>query len=257
MDILCEICNEDWTSYGVEHGDMAKWEAKLFRKGSGCPECEGEMPKGADKDDHQDRAARLAFFNHPEEGEEIILRMAAGTVPPKWERPPDPLIQACSCCSLELKRDNDDEELYWKNWGTRFHTEDPTKDFFADWCGESDVCENCQISCSDCSAQLLDDDRDIYEGRVVHHRDDHYGREPLCIDCLSVREMEEEEENLSSRMSNVANDWVWMKKGEEVDEGLVHDELMDAYGKGLLNRDSEEDDMVECLIKLKYAQEED
>jgi len=34
-DIRCVVCGEPWEAYGVNHGDMLPWEAKLFRAGAG------------------------------------------------------------------------------------------------------------------------------------------------------------------------------------------------------------------------------
>ena len=82
MDIKCVVCGEPWDSYGVSHGDMAPWEATLFRRGAGCPCCEG-VPNGwtpSHMDDVEngdgDPMARIIAAE----------RVADGTAP-KWVRP--------------------------------------------------------------------------------------------------------------------------------------------------------------------------
>ena len=38
-DIICAKCSEPWDSYGLDHGDTTKEEARKIRKGQGCPSC--------------------------------------------------------------------------------------------------------------------------------------------------------------------------------------------------------------------------
>jgi hypothetical protein len=45
MDIICNMCGESWDSWGANHGDMAAWEYDLFKKGAGCPSCQGNGRK--------------------------------------------------------------------------------------------------------------------------------------------------------------------------------------------------------------------
>jgi hypothetical protein len=71
-----------------------------------------------------------------------------------------------------------------------------------------------------------------------------------------VREREEAEEALSSLMSEVAEEWLWEKDGEEEDEGSIHDLLLDCYGKGLIRQEGTKEDMVHTLIMMGYAQKE-
>lgn len=86
MDIHCVQCGEPWDAYGARHGDMEQWQYDLFRKGAGCPCCEGkpEKPFQPTKLEHvefgdEDPALRINAFDDRDEGK----------LPP-WEPPPPP-----------------------------------------------------------------------------------------------------------------------------------------------------------------------
>lgn len=79
-DAYCMVCGEPWDYYGARHGDMEKWEFELFRKGAGCPSCEGVTDKPFDP-------TKLA---HIEFGDEDGLERLLPGDRPKWEKPPAP-----------------------------------------------------------------------------------------------------------------------------------------------------------------------
>ena len=259
MDLLCEVCNEPWDSYGVIHGDMAKWESKLFRHGAGCPCCEGDAPEGLAAEDALYNAAKHALFEAPDYCEDTLFRVEFPSKRPRWTRPEDPLVKECTCCTLQLKRDVDDGELYWNprvsslerrgNYDPSRGLGDATEDAFATWSGQEDVCEKCQISCTDCMAELLDDDRDVYdEGRVFHQNHDCYMREPLCMECWELREHNEAEEALAEKVGNVADRHWFKMEGTasiEMDFNEVRDILEDLRGK--IDHETTEDEMADML----------
>jgi hypothetical protein len=41
-DLICPVCGEPWSEYGVMHGDMTPEERENFLSGKGCPICKGK-----------------------------------------------------------------------------------------------------------------------------------------------------------------------------------------------------------------------
>ena len=79
MDANCIVCGETWCA---EEGitDMEPWEFDLFRKGAGCPSCEG-VSNGYDASEDYANAE----FGDEDPTERI---MAISLVHrPKWEKP--------------------------------------------------------------------------------------------------------------------------------------------------------------------------
>ena len=93
MDLSCAVCGEPWDAYGVRHGDMCKWEGKLFLKGAGCPCCEGYEPEGQTEDERLDILRDRLLINPDEDGDlDLLSRIGEGVMDPgrpKWERPAD------------------------------------------------------------------------------------------------------------------------------------------------------------------------
>lgn len=155
-DIHCIVCGEPWDAYGVNHGDMLPWEAKLFRAGAGCPSCEGQAPetpwepRGISDVENGD--------GDPMERIMALERYQDGKAP-KWERPTDPILWTCDACGVQVVRDQDDDELkYDLPHGARgakwYHShnydrgapdEEPEHVF-----GASSVCEFCLSHCDGC-----------------------------------------------------------------------------------------------------------
>lgn len=44
-DLICNVCGEPWSAWGVNHGDMTKEERIKFYRGKGCPSCTKKSPK--------------------------------------------------------------------------------------------------------------------------------------------------------------------------------------------------------------------
>jgi len=187
-DIRCVVCGEPWDAYGVRHGDMAPWEADLFRKGAGCPCCKGETNGYAPE--------RLSDVDNGDEDpmDRIVAaeRVADGTKPP-WIRPEDPTLWTCDACGVRVVRDLDTGELEHRG-GAHFGREEP-EETPAHTFTESDgikVCAECLEHCSECGVHLCQElSSDTYDGfaSFPDPRDEYHAR--VCVDCLSKVEEEE------------------------------------------------------------------
>lgn len=194
-DIRCVVCGEPWDSYGVTHGDMLQWEAKLFRAGAGCPACKGE-PNGWIPE----------TISHVENGDEDPMsrilaaeRVANGNAP-KWERPEDPKHWECDGCGVQVRTDLDDGSLvyhcpfgsvaYYNEYEFEKHGT-PEKTPAHTFEGGFKVCELCLTSCDTCGEALsyrIEGDccADGYVWRVSN--DDTHA---YCADCIFEAEREE------------------------------------------------------------------
>lgn len=189
MDIRCVVCGEPWDAYGVTHGDMFPWEAKLFKAGAGCPSCEG-VPNGF-------APSTLSDVENGDEDPMIRIvqaeRVAEGLAP-KWERPVDPVHWACDLCGIEVVTDLDSGELEyrapWKSKARDWHVshnprngcpeEEPAHVFGR----ETRACEFCLDSCTDCGAKISSQiEGDAYCEGVSFPQPGNY-HDCVCIDCL-------------------------------------------------------------------------
>lgn len=90
-DVYCLKCGEPWDYWGAQHGEMKAWEWDLFRKGAGCPSCEGRRDPNwePNKLEHFE----LGDLDPAERFEEPTA---------KWGPPPNKVVWSCSECGLEL-----------------------------------------------------------------------------------------------------------------------------------------------------------
>lgn len=232
-DILCAICREPWDGYGVEHGDMLPWEAVLFKKGAGCPCCEGESPEGVTLDAAREAQARSIIFDagtdDPPAYESMnTLGLDAPRVP--WERPEDSIVHSCQSCGAEIRRNIDsavlevDEDthdhavgLYWQ--GGRFqelhHHDRNWEDILiaciarkgklhdgppAAWLLNGRFhCPGCAENCGECGELFPSEDLILPEGKC------HVG-DAVCEDCLGTIEYESTIEGIERVGSRFARD---------------------------------------------------
>jgi hypothetical protein len=155
MDIKCVRCGEPWDAYGVAHGDMLPWEAALFKRGAGCPSCEGKSngwePQTIDDVENGDGDPMERIAAH-ENGAAIA-----------WKRPADPVHWTCDGCGVEVVTDLDTNELEYRvpfgakcrQWyaSHRFDRGAPEKEpahVFGEW----KVCEFCLDRCADCGTEI-------------------------------------------------------------------------------------------------------
>ena len=198
-DIRCVVCGEPWEAYGVNHGDMLPWEAKLFRAGAGCPSCEG-VPNGWSPESifdvengDEDPIARIIAAEH----------VANGTKP-EWKRPEDPLHWTCDGCGVEVRTDLDSGELEYvtplgsdaRRWYSShpFRNGSPEKEPAHTFEHGAKVCEFCLDHCEECGCALCSHlELDTYdEGASFPSPADQY-HEVVCVECLDKVETEEAE----------------------------------------------------------------
>ena len=110
-DLYCRVCGEPWDVYGVTHGDMLKWEAILFRKGSGCPCCKGKAPDGVNAEALYEKHARSTIDT--ENPHEFDAANGVDAVV-SWVRPADTVIWACAGCDAAGVKSADDDEIGWR-----------------------------------------------------------------------------------------------------------------------------------------------
>jgi hypothetical protein len=194
MDIKCVVCGEPWDSYGVNHGDMLSWEAKLFKSGAGCPSCEGEsngfVPSTlADTENgDEDPMDRILARDAHERGKA-----------PKWERPEDPKHWECEGCGVQVRTDLDTNEIVYQcpfksvAWYNAYQYErngTPEKEPAHTFDGDTHVCEFCLERCYKCDAPLSRAvTGDCYEDGYIWTVSGDYDR-CYCSDCHTEAEQE-------------------------------------------------------------------
>lgn len=193
-DVLCFVCNEPWDSYGARHGDMIPWEYDLFRKGAGCPCCEGESQTNAD--DKAYNAAKQAVFDSTDDDELVDNFVHAIGKRPKWERPENPVLWECESCRCKVVENLDlpiegGFELEWEfhknvHWRVQNSYDDPTENPPHQIEGDA-YCEVCVSLCSDCgdTAVFNDGGPDLYGpgGSIPTPGQGYYTNHRTCMDC--------------------------------------------------------------------------
>ena len=195
-DILCMVCGE---GYCEPRLGMTKWEYELFRKGAGCPCCEGAEPPDKDKLEPSMEDLNALMYNGDEDP---IDRLNIYETPvkdrPKWERPKDQVLWTCAGCGVEAIRNVDNGNLeYNVPHGSKAHSwyishdfsdmepdEKPAHVFKPD----QPVCENCLQSCKSCENPVCSflDYGDVYDDGWCSTLAN-YGcgvNDVFCIDCV-------------------------------------------------------------------------
>jgi hypothetical protein len=233
-DILCAICSEPWDYYGVNSGDMNKWEAVLFKLGTGCPCCEG-------KSDELDDATHIEVLRSRINNESPMLPNVG--FKPKWTRPDDIEVVSCECCTSKIMKSVDDGEMYYnrcKSHPYRYSEPDADPSEFEKWSRYKTVCTECQIGCSECGTQLDKLSTDPYEGMVMLMSDDHYGKEPLCVECYSVKSSYNEE---LSELYDIEREYRMSNPFEDTEGVEVYISVTD--------------DFPNCSLEIEVCQDED
>lgn len=190
-DIRCVVCGEPWDAWGMRSGgDMALWEAKLFRAGAGCPHCEGVEPE---------EPFEPQTFEDIENGDEDpMIRLCLiedRAKRPKWARPAPTLLYRCDACAVTILIDSAadaDPDDDYANVLVRPDRYSLKRDYTADEVvagvklkGHT-LCPECVEHCSECGMELcqaLSDD--TYDG-LASFSDNPFGRDRRCIDCYEV-----------------------------------------------------------------------
>ena len=248
-DLYCAVCSEPWDAYGVHHGDMMAWEARLFKAGAGCPCCKGQDPvdsTDSDRDARQLQAAESASnsWDDPDSFPLVLdlFASAVGAPMPKrkpWVEPKPRVLWTCTTCKVQCvealayslcEPNAPDQQLDWHG-GERVHyrygraysygdlrdADDPDREAPYSLEGK-DYCPGCAQVCDghNCASIILKNaEGDSYEsGASFTDPDDAYGRDSYCLTCFetltSERELEEEE----TRRRDLARDiWRWKDSG--------------------------------------------
>ena len=207
-DVKCVVCGEPWDYWGVRHGDMAVWEFDLFRKGSGCPSCEGRVKQGWHPESLED-----VEFGDEDPGERLsAYEDCLNGTAPKWERPELKTVWQCDGCGVQAVEDpdylhydgtkvvcdglsyqlpHDAKGQQWFNshpYGMGRPDREPAATF-----GEDRVCEFCLSHCEECGAEVSGvlEFGDMYdEGYCVTHPD--YFDRVACLNCYEKIDHDEE-----------------------------------------------------------------
>jgi hypothetical protein len=201
-DIHCRVCKEPWDYWGARHGDMAAWEYDLFRKGAGCPHCQGE----AESDHTESHLASVVLTSGCDDPDSFETLHGADR--PKWVEPEPKKLWTCACCNVSVvisneagydgdKQSDDDIWLQWHG-GEKVHysygcgpytyghvarddaeTEAPFK------IGGKPYCPGCATACAECGEHLFSREQpgDCYD---VGYSFPHPGNPfwgSVCLDC--------------------------------------------------------------------------
>lgn len=198
-DVKCVVCGEPWDYYGVNHGDMEAWEADLFKKGAGCPCCEGIPPNGK----HWEPETISDIENGDDDP---ILRLNAwkNSLDKKmpWKKPEPKIFWTCEGCGVQVigdpsyKENHEDYLKYYepinakcKNWyhSHPFWHGTPSNKPAHIFEGDRKVCEFCLDHCKICGKEICGNLEfyDTYDdGNSFPHP--YYYHDAICIDCFET-----------------------------------------------------------------------
>lgn len=161
MDVKCVVCGEPWDFQGIDGGDMFRWEAKLFKVGSGCPTCEGVAPAGG----YEPTTLADVEYGDRDPGERIQARERheEGKAP-KWERPEPTVLWSCEGCGVVMRLDPDTDTLECHApYGTLAYRcsldkQEPMAEPAHVFEGErAKVCAECVVTCHDCISNYCEE----------------------------------------------------------------------------------------------------
>jgi hypothetical protein len=251
-DILCAVCSEPWDAYGVHHGDMLAWEARLFKQGAGCPSCEGKAPDGADADatalSSAETMASAWDDPHSFPHYNAMLGVADGAplpVRPEWKEPDRAPVWTCAGCKAEAVRpwgslcEPNKEPLEWNpGKGEKIHyayglpyrrgmhldRNGPDETPHATIAGQT-YCDACATQCDGpltvaegCAGYVLvhDEELDTYDtGKGFPGEDWHDG--PRCLACYEHEQSERAQQERIDARTDAAREAWRMRESDERD----------------------------------------
>ncbi len=192
-DVICKVCEEPWDAYGLRHGDMAKWQALLLRKGAGCPVCEGEDPDGPLTPTEQ--------LSDPEGALEALGR-------PTWEEPPPEPIWECEGCGVVAARDSEGrvgwrggQQVHYSHgrastYGREYDHEEATAAPPYS-IGDDHYCPGCALMCPDCHEVVLlkGEGQPLEVSGYIVDPDDWHRCRAVCESCYYEHEAENNTNN--------------------------------------------------------------
>jgi hypothetical protein len=172
---------------------MLKWEAKLFRRGAGCPCCKGIPPNGK----IADKRSIFDFENGDEDELDRIIAYenALNGKVPKWERPEPKILWTCAGCGVRVVRSPDDGNLEYDlppdAKGAKWYKSHPysmgkPEDEPAHVFGKEPVCEFCLGHCYHCGEPVCStlEYGDVYDpGYCAPYETWH----SICTACLEAQ----------------------------------------------------------------------
>lgn len=229
-DVKCAVCGEP---YDVHHGeaDMTKWEYELFKKGAGCPCCEG-IATGDAGDRELETLRGLVMDGGDDDETNYALSKRLGVMAdtgepaprPEWKRPEPIVHETCAGCGLRIVTNPDDGQkvydtaqikrdyysaAYYEVHGYEFMRDaerDCTESFVSvdpDNKDDTDVyCPACIEVCANGNCQHMIFRRSELEpgdtyapGQSFPDPQDEYHGGAVCIDCYEQLSAEDEEED--------------------------------------------------------------
>lgn len=188
-DVRCVVCGEPWDYYGVSHGDMEKWEARLFKAGAGCPACEGVLPP----EPFEPRSIG-DLENGDEDEMERLVAYANRPARPEWKRPEPEVLWTCDGCGVQVVRNPDTDELEYDlppgargcRWYASHSYRLPPGPEPAHVFGKSPVCEYCFQRCARCGAPVSSvlEHGDVYDPGWCSTVEGRSPRDVFCITCI-------------------------------------------------------------------------
>lgn len=176
MDINCAVCGEPWDIWGANHGDMAAWEYDLFRKGAGCPCCEGE-----NKDNANNVEQHMFSVMMNSDDPDAFSLMGGMDRTNKWIEPAPKVLWECAHCKVQAVLSNDcpydgdklpkdisgfvkwhgGKKVHYKNGhgpmsysSMAFYNEVPDAESDCIFDGKS-YCPGCACACNECGTVIL------------------------------------------------------------------------------------------------------
>lgn len=104
-DILCAVCGEPWEQYHLMH-DEAPWVYYLFKKGAGCPSCEGVAPRGDDEETVFDHMKSVMMNSEDPDSYELMSNFDREERP-RWEEPKPKVLWTCDGCGVSAVISNE------------------------------------------------------------------------------------------------------------------------------------------------------
>ncbi len=248
-DLLCRVCGEPWDAWGLHHGDVMAWEAKLFKAGAGCPSCEGVSPEGDSEQasDARTIAAAEAASNEWDDPEsfglvrDVLASAVTGKMPARrqWKAPEQKVLWQCAGCEVKAvaslrfslcEENPPDQQREWQG-GQRVHYLRGVAFKTSDIPGQDDpeetaphtidgkpYCDNCAQTCDGdgCRASIFqrsDLQGDAYDAGSAFSLEGEY-HDSYCVACFEQLSSEQAaEDRLSARLDAAREAWRMKERG--------------------------------------------